>query len=41
MLFQTSAYCATKRSVFFSPSPPIRIGGRRIGCGAQIVSASR
>ncbi len=39
---QASAYRATRRSVFFSPPPPIRMRGRGLlaGIGLQSVSAS-
>ena len=39
---EASAYCATIRSVFFSPLPPIMIGmSPRIGLGLFITSATR
>ena len=39
----SSAYCATSRRVFFSPAPPIMIGGAGdwIGAGELIASFTR
>ena len=41
-MLQASAYRATSLSVFFSPAPPIRIGGcgRDSACGELSVRAS-
>ena len=36
--FDSSAYCATMRSVFFSPEPPIITGIRESGAGMLATS---
>jgi hypothetical protein len=38
MMFDSSAYCATMRSVFFSPPPPIITGMRLTGAGELTAS---
>lgn len=39
--FDSSAYCATIRSVFFSPLPPIISGILEIGIGELMASFTR
>ena len=40
MMFDSSAYCATIRSVFFSPPPPIITGILDTGGGSLIASVT-